>query len=63
MDGQEWASENEISNVTSVMKMWLRELPEPLLTYGLHQGFIEAASLSLFLIFPFFETESFLSRN
>jgi len=51
LDGQEWASENEISNVTSVMKMWLRELPEPLLTYGLHQGFIEAASVSLFLTF------------
>lgn len=26
------------------MKMWLRELPDPLLTFGLHQGFIEAAS-------------------
>ncbi|KAJ3564528.1 hypothetical protein NP233_g8237 [Leucocoprinus birnbaumii] len=44
LDGQEWANENEISNVTSVMKMWLRELPEPLLTFGLHQGFIEAAN-------------------
>lgn len=63
LDGQEWASENEISNVTSVMKMWLRELPEPLLTYGLHQGFIEAASLSWFLILLFFKTESFLFRN
>lgn len=44
LDGQEWANENEISNVTSVMKMWLRELPDPLLTYALHQGFLEAAS-------------------
>ncbi|KAF5362023.1 hypothetical protein D9756_002638 [Leucocoprinus leucothites] len=45
LDGSEWANENEISNVTSVMKMWLRELPEPLLTFGLHQGFIEAAKI------------------
>lgn len=44
LDGQEWANENEISNVTSVMKLWLRELPDPLLTYPLHQGFIEGAS-------------------
>lgn len=52
LDGQEWANENEISNVTSVMKMWLRELPDPLLTYNLHQGFIEAASTSLLFSLP-----------
>jgi hypothetical protein len=25
--------------------MWLRELPDPLLTNSLHQGFVEAASM------------------
>jgi len=38
----EWSE--DINNVASVMKMWLRELPDPLLTYSLHQGFIDAAS-------------------
>jgi hypothetical protein len=42
LDAEEWAS--DINNVTSVLKMWLRELPDPLLTFSLHQGFIEAAS-------------------
>jgi hypothetical protein len=42
LDGVEWTS--DINNVASVMKLWLRELPEPLLTHSLHQGFIEAAS-------------------
>lgn len=42
LDAPEWS--NDINNVSSVMKMWLRELPDPLLTYSLHQGFIEAAS-------------------
>lgn len=44
LDAAEWA--NDISSVSSVMKMWLRELPIPLLTYSLHQGFVEAASAS-----------------
>ena len=44
LDAEEWAS--DINNVASVMKLWLRELPDPLFTYSLHQGFIEAASRS-----------------
>ncbi|TFY79014.1 hypothetical protein EWM64_g4999 [Hericium alpestre] len=43
LDADEWSS--DINNVTSVMKLWLRELPEPLLTAHLHQGFLEAAKL------------------
>lgn len=43
LDSAEWTS--DINNVASVMKLWLRELPEPLLTHSLHQGFIEAASV------------------
>ncbi|ETW79293.1 hypothetical protein HETIRDRAFT_323566 [Heterobasidion irregulare TC 32-1] len=43
LDADEWAS--DINNVTSVLKLWLRELPEPLLTTGLHQGFLEAAKI------------------
>lgn len=42
LDSIEWTS--DINNVASLMKLWLRELPEPLLTHNLHQGFIEAAS-------------------
>jgi hypothetical protein len=42
LDSPEWSS--DINNVASVMKMWLRELPDPLLTYDLQQGFIDAAS-------------------
>jgi hypothetical protein len=42
LDAEEWSS--DISNITSVLKLWLRELPEPLLTMHLHQGFLSAAS-------------------
>lgn len=37
----EWSG--DINVVASVLKQWFRELPEPLLTHGLYQGFIEAA--------------------
>ncbi|KAJ7765400.1 Rho GTPase activation protein [Mycena maculata] len=43
LDAQEWSS--DINNVASVMKMWLRELPDPLLTFELQQGFIDAAKI------------------
>ncbi|GJE93311.1 RhoGAP-domain-containing protein [Phanerochaete sordida] len=41
LDADEWAS--EISVVTSVLKQWLRELPNPLMTFELHEDFLEAA--------------------
>lgn len=47
LDADEWSS--DISNVTSVLKLWLRELPEPLLTMQLHQGFLDAASKQFFV--------------
>ncbi|PFH51020.1 hypothetical protein AMATHDRAFT_85386 [Amanita thiersii Skay4041] len=43
LDANEWSS--DINNVSSVLKAWLRELPDPLLTSHLHQGFIEAAKI------------------
>ncbi|GLB43374.1 putative fes/CIP4, and EFC/F-BAR homology domain containing protein [Lyophyllum shimeji] len=43
LDTPEWSG--DISNVASVLKQWLRDLPDPLLTLGLHQGFIEAAKI------------------
>ncbi|KAJ6518775.1 Rho GTPase activation protein [Mycena sanguinolenta] len=43
LDSAEWSS--DINNVASVMKMWLRELPDPLLTYDLQQGFNDAAKI------------------
>jgi hypothetical protein len=42
----EWSG--DINVVASVLKQWFRELPEPLLTHGLYQGFIEAARESSF---------------
>ena len=41
LDASEYAS--EISVVTSVLKQWLRELPDPLMTFQLHEEFLEAA--------------------
>ncbi|EPQ56726.1 RhoGAP-domain-containing protein [Gloeophyllum trabeum ATCC 11539] len=43
LDAEEWSS--DINNVTSVLKLWLRELPDPLFTQELHQGFIDAAKI------------------
>ena len=37
----EWIS--DINVVSGALKLWLRELPEPLMTYGLYNEFIEAA--------------------
>ncbi|GJJ11509.1 hypothetical protein Clacol_005742 [Clathrus columnatus] len=45
LDDPEWTS--DINIVASVLKQWFRELPEPLLTNKLHQGFIEAAKLEV----------------
>lgn len=42
LDDDEWTA--DINIVASAMKLWLRELPEPLLTYELHQEFLDAAS-------------------
>nr|ASF90216.1 hypothetical protein SPAR03590 [Bartheletia paradoxa] len=36
---------NDVNVVTGVLKLWLRELPEPLLTFHLYQGFIDAAKI------------------
>ncbi|KAI6124881.1 hypothetical protein EDD16DRAFT_1473803 [Pisolithus croceorrhizus] len=43
LDSEEWTA--DINNVTSVLKLWFRELPEPLLTFNLHQGFVDAAKI------------------
>ncbi|KAH6910044.1 GTPase activating protein [Coprinopsis sp. MPI-PUGE-AT-0042] len=43
LDAPEWSG--DINTVASVLKMWLRELPDPLLTFNLHQGFIDAAKI------------------
>ena len=45
LDAEEWSG--DINNVASVLKLWLRELPDPLMTYELHSGFLEAASMRL----------------
>ncbi|KAG8960163.1 hypothetical protein FRC03_006993 [Tulasnella sp. 419] len=36
---------NDISSVTSVLKTYFRSLPDPLLTFALHDAFISAANL------------------
>jgi len=43
LDEEEWTS--DINVVASAMKLWLRELPDPLLTYELHSDFLEAAKI------------------
>lgn len=48
-DVYEWESKT----LTSALKNFLRNLPEPLMTYKLHDSFIEAAS----------ESESFIKTN
>jgi hypothetical protein len=51
LDAEEWSG--DINNVASVLKLWLRELPDPLMTYELHNGFLEATSTRIFsLKFP-----------
>lgn len=34
----------DINDISAVLKLWFREMPEPLLTWELYHGFIEAAS-------------------
>lgn len=43
LNDPEWTS--DINNVASVLKMWLRELPEALMTSSLQHGFIEGAKI------------------
>ncbi|THH17052.1 hypothetical protein EW146_g3687 [Bondarzewia mesenterica] len=43
LDAEEWSS--DINNVTSVLKLWLRELPDPLLTTAMHQKLLNAANI------------------
>lgn len=35
----------DINNVSSCLKLWLRELPEPLLTFGLYEEFVEGSKI------------------
>jgi hypothetical protein len=42
-DPQEW----ETKTITSALKSYLRNLPEPLMTYKYHNGFIAAVSESV----------------
>ncbi|KIY52957.1 RhoGAP-domain-containing protein [Fistulina hepatica ATCC 64428] len=43
LDASEWSS--DINNVASVLKMWLRELPDPLLTFEDGPKFVQSAQL------------------
>lgn len=45
---------NDISSVTSVLKNYFRQLPDPLLTHVLHESFVTAAckSSSILLVPP-----------
>lgn len=36
---------NDICSVTSVLKSYFRALPDPLLTYALHDKFVEASTI------------------
>lgn len=41
MMSEDWSA--DINVISSALKLWFRELPEPLLTHGLYHPFIEAA--------------------
>ncbi|MBW0491161.1 hypothetical protein O181_030876 [Austropuccinia psidii MF-1] len=38
-------NQSEINDIAGVLKLWLRELPEPLLTWNLYSSFIEAGRI------------------
>ena len=42
---EDWSA--DINVISGALKLWFRELPEPLLTYGLYHQFIEAARESV----------------
>ncbi|KAG8694763.1 hypothetical protein FRC09_009615, partial [Ceratobasidium sp. 395] len=44
-DLEDTDSFNDISSITSVMKTYFRQLPDPLLTFALHEKFVEAAAI------------------
>ncbi len=46
---EDWSA--DINVISSALKLWFRELPEPLLTYGLYLPFIEAARGSPLLVY------------
>lgn len=35
----------DINDITGALKLWFRELPEPLMTYELYGGFVDAAKI------------------
>lgn len=43
----------DINDITGVLKLFFRELPNPLFTHELYHGFIDAASALLFANAPF----------
>ena len=50
LDPESVTLENENPNVISnVLKLYLRQLPEPLLTFKLYQSFIQVAKVSYFI--------------
>jgi hypothetical protein len=40
-----WKEGLDIHNIASLLKLYFRELPEPLLTFDLYDAFIAAAGL------------------
>jgi hypothetical protein len=52
VDLEDEESVNDICAVTSVLKQYFRELPNPLLPYNLYSQFIEAVSKYSIQIYP-----------
>jgi Rho GTPase-activating protein RGD1 len=61
LNADEWIS--DINNITGVLKLWLRELPEPLMTNSLQAGFVEAASARGFKRHSLFTNNHSLLEN
>ena len=49
---------NDINSITSVLKNYFRQLPDPLLTYQLHESFVAAASTPIRIIQRSSETDA-----
>ena len=40
---------NDVSSITSVLKNYFRQLPNPLLTFGMHEAFVAAGSAYFYI--------------
>src|SRR5690242_18080348 len=57
-DGIDYSAITEISDVSGILLQFLYQLPEPIITYDLHDSFVSASRMSIFL-FPILRMNQF----